>query len=71
MSLSSATCLAVLQQHHHQAVLQCGELAAVLPLQGGRQFLAEALQAQRRVAVRYVQQCVEELQPQVAVRVPV
>ena len=67
---SSPSCLAALQQQHHQAALERGQFAAVALLQDRRQFAAETPEARQRVAVRDVQQSVEELLPQVAVRVP-
>lgn len=68
---SSAGGSASLQQLDHQVVLQRLQLAAVVLLQDRRQLAAEARQARRRLAVRHVEQRVEDVQPQVAVRLPV
>lgn len=70
-AFSSPHCTVALQQQNHQAALERGQFAAVVLLQDGRQFAAEAPQARQRAAVRHVQQSVEELLPQVAVGVSV
>lgn len=63
-------CFAALQQLNHQATLQRAQLAAVVLLQDRRQFSTQTLQVGQRGTVRNVQQDVEELLPQVAVRNP-
>lgn len=67
---SSTSSLAALQQLNHQAALQRCQLAAVVPLQDGRQPVAEPLQVGRGIAVRNVEQSVEELRPKVTVGIP-
>lgn len=67
---SSASSLAALQQLNHQAALERRQLAGVVPLQDGRQLVAEPLQVGRGITVGNVEQSVEKLRPQVAVGIP-
>ena len=61
----------VLQQQHQQAVLQAEHLAAVRLPKRDRQPAAQRAQVGQSAAGRDVEQRVEQLQPQLAVGVPV
>lgn len=59
-----------LQQLNHQPALERRQFVAVVLLQDRRQLVAQQRQTRQAVARWNVEQRVEEVQPQVAVRVP-